>query len=305
MARKFVRQYILSVTTDQGEQITITNPLTLDFNITRQNLASLNTATFTIYNLKERTRMSIFHDLYDLSNYLPVTFYAGYKYGSKETDTLLAQCFKGHVKQAYSVRDGPNYKTIIECWDGGTALNTSFVSQTTPAGNPLKQLLTDLVGSMKNIVGGVVSDAFNQTSQRATTIFGPPVDLANQLTGGNFYIDSQTAFAIKNNEAIQGTINYIDSSIGIVDVPKRTGTQIDVTTIFEPRYIPSQEVILKSTSIPVYNGQYKITGINHSGTISDAVSSELKTSLTLSGLTINNIIKTNISEYFKTISAAT
>jgi hypothetical protein len=305
MARKFVRQYLLSVTSAQGEEINIVDPITLEFTVTRQNLASLNTATFTVYNLAERTRMSIFHDLYDTAKYLPVIFYAGYSYGTEETNTFLAQCFKGHIKQAYSVREGPNYKTIIECWDGGTALNNSFVSQTAPAGNPIKSLVQNLTSSMLNIGGAIIGDQFNQTTQRATTLFGAPVDLANKLTGGNFYIDSQTAFALGKDEAITGTLNIIDSSVGILEAPTRTGTQVEVTTLFEPRYVPSQEVILQSDAIPVYNGQYKLTGITHSGTISEAVCGELKTALTLSGLTINNIIKSNISEYFKTISAAT
>lgn len=304
MASKFLRQYLLSVTSAQGEEINITDPITVEFEITRQNLASLNTATFTVYNLAERTRMAIFHDLYDISTYLPVIFYAGYYTQTPKLDSFLAQCFKGHIKQAYSVREGSNYKTVIECWDGGTALNSSFTSQTVPAGQPIRSMLNNLVGSMANIAGAVIGDNFQEISQRATTFFGAPVDLANKLTGGNFYIDNQTAFAMKRDEAIEGTLNVIDNRIGILESPRRTGTQIEVTTTFEPRYVPSQQVLLNSTVTPIYNGQYKITGITHQGIISEAVNGDLRTNLILLGTTISDIIKNNISDYFKQISAA-
>lgn len=304
MASKFLRQYLLSVTSAQGEEINITDPISVEFEITRQNLASLNTATFTVYNLAERTRMAIFHDIYDISKYLPVVFYAGYNYGSEETNTFLAQCFKGHIKQAYSVREGSNYKTVIECWDGGTALNSSFTSQTVPSGNPVKSILNNLIGSMANIAGAVIGNQFEDVSQRATTLFGAPVDIANKISGGNFYIDNQTAFAMKRDEVIDGTLNVIDNRVGILESPRRTGTQIEVTTTFEPRYVPSQQVLLNSTVTPIYNGQYKITGISHQGIISDAVGGDLRTNLTLTGFVISDVIKTNVSDYFKQISAA-
>jgi hypothetical protein len=300
MARKFIRQYQLMVTSPQGEEIRIQNPITVEFDITRKNLASLNTATFTVYNLSERTRMKIFHDLYDTSTYLPVAFYAGYVYGSQETNTYAAQCFRGHVKQAYSYREGCDYKTVIECWDGGTALNNSFVSQTLPSGAKQQDVIKNLAQGMLNIVGSVVSDAFNTISNRATTLFGNPFDLLGKLTNNNFYVDSQTAFALKPDEAIKGTLNVIDETIGIVDSPKRTGTVVEVATIFEPRYVPSQEVILTSSTQLVLNGQYKLTGIQHRGIISDAVNGDCTTMLTLSALNIRKIITTNISNYFKT-----
>lgn len=303
MASKFLRQYLLSVTSAQGVEINITDPITVEFEITRQNLASLNTATFTVYNLAEPTRMAIFHDLYDISTYLPVIFYAGYYTQTPDTDSFLAQCFKGHIKQAYSVREGQNYKTIIECWDGGTALNSSFTSQTVPAGNSIKTILNSMIGNMANIAGSVIGNQFEETTQRSTTLFGAPVDLATKLTDNNFYIDNQTAFALKRDEAIDGELNVIDNSVGILESPKRTGTQIEVTTTFEPRYVPSQQVLLNSTVTPIYNGQYKITGITHQGIISEAVSGDLRTNLILLGTTISDIIKTNIRDYFKTIAA--
>jgi hypothetical protein len=298
MARKFIRQYVLTVTSGTGKLYTIKNPITVDFNITRQNLASLNTATFTLYNLKPQTRADLFHDLYDTSQFLPVKFFAGYGYLTSETDNFIAQCFNGHVKQAYSYRDGSDYKTVIECWDGGTALNNSFISMTMPAETSFKSILQNLASNMLNIAGAVISDKFSEITGRATTLFGSPFDIANKLTGNNFYVDNQTAFALKIDDALVGSLNVIDNSIGILDTPKRTGTQVEVTTMFEPRYGVSQEVLLKSASNPILNGQYKLTGMVHSGVISDAVSGDCKTQLTLTNLDINNLIKANINNYF-------
>ena len=63
---KFQRKYELTLETATGSTITITDPLTLEFSITRDTLASANTADFRIFNLGEFLQylvgsMEVFH----------------------------------------------------------------------------------------------------------------------------------------------------------------------------------------------------------------------------------------------------
>jgi len=291
---KFNRQFLLRVTTSTQEIVEITNPLTCEFDVSRKNLASLNTATFTIYNLNELTRQKIFKDIFDLDLVRKVEFWAGYAY---DKQTFLARCFAGEIKQAYSFRDGPDYKTVIDCWDAGKAAALGFSNQTMPAGTSIKDMVAKLIETMPNIIGATVSDQFDKKSARSTVLFGNQFDILSQITGGKFYVDSQQGFALKDDDAIAGDINLIDDKLGLLGTPRRSQSAVEVTMLFEPRFVVSQYCELQSTIEPIYNGVYKLTGIEHIGVISDAVSGECKTTVTLFNTNIKNVIKNNIINY--------
>jgi len=64
-------------------------------------------------------------------------------------------------------------------------------------------------------------------------------------------------------------------------VPRRQNTYIQVDIIFEPRIQVGQIVEIVSQIDPRFNGQWKVQGIKHSGTISGAVGGDCKTTLQL------------------------
>lgn len=295
MANKLNRVYSLKVRGGDGTLITITNPITVEFSITRQNLASLNQATFTIYNLNERTRLQIYKDPFDPSNVRPIEFYAGYNYDNKP---FIARCFAGEIREAYSFRDGVNYKTVLSCWDGGKAAAVGFGSSTFAAGTPFSSMIRSMVQTMPNILGSIISPQFdNQVNARPTTFFGNQLEQLNQVTGNNFYIDNQQGYALKNDDAIEGEINLIDEQLGLINTPRRNQTLVTLSMIFEPRLIPSQVVKLQSSAEPIYNGIYKLTGIEHNGIISETVAGELTTNVTLLNTNIKNLVKSAIFNY--------
>ncbi|NCX94760.1 MAG: hypothetical protein EBX40_08800, partial [Gammaproteobacteria bacterium] len=75
---KFDRRYLLKVETSDNTFVEITDPLTLDFNVVRNNLSSSNTASFTLMNLGPILRTQIFKDQYDMATFRAVQLYAGY-----------------------------------------------------------------------------------------------------------------------------------------------------------------------------------------------------------------------------------
>lgn len=296
MAFKFNRVYSLRLVTSTNEQINISNPTTCELSISRKNLASLNTANFVIYNLNQTTRNKIFKDIFDLQQVRPIEFWAGYEY---DKNTFVSRCFAGEIKQAYSIRDGCDYKTIIECWDGGKAASTGILGLTMPAGTSIKNQIVRLAQSMPNIIGAVVSDQFKGTSTRGTTFFGNQLDALSQLTEGCTYIDNQQLYCLKQDDVLQGELETIDSSLGLLDTPQRSQTLVELSMLFEPRLFPSQKVTVVSDVEAIYNGTYKLTGIDHTGIISDAVNGELKTKVTLLNVDIKNVIRQNIINYLK------
>jgi hypothetical protein len=80
-------------------------------------------------------------------------------------------------------------------------------------------------------------------------------------------------------DAFEGYVPVIDDNSGLLGVPEHEDAILTVRMIFEPRLVIGQKIEIKSQVAPMFNGQYKIYGIRHEGTISDAVSGKATTTL--------------------------
>ena len=87
---------------------------------------------------------------------------------------------------------------------------------------------------------------------------------------------------LQNNEVLSDvSIPKITSTSGLLGTPRRRDAQLEIDLIFEPKMVVGQLVEVESSTASVFNGQFKVIGIHHSGTISGAVASEVKTTLNL------------------------
>jgi hypothetical protein len=107
------------------------------------------------------------------------------------------------------------------------------------------------------------------------------MSLINQSTGDNFFIDLETAYVLKDNEVLNGSVTLIHSDTGLLGTPKREDTFLEFEMIFESSLILGQIIEIQSEIQKQYNGQYKIIGINHTGIISGAVAGKLTTKVQL------------------------
>jgi hypothetical protein len=273
---KFNRRYVLRVETPKRQSyVTITMPLTIEFNVVRNNLASANTANFVIYNLSSKTRDLLYKDQFDTSEFRAIQLFAGY---DDSKAGFLSRVFNGFIKMAGSHRDGSTWKTEIEAYDGYLAA-TSNVTTTLPAGTPLKDQILNLMNSFSNIQEKVIGNDFEEGSKRGIALMGDPMDALRQITQGKVYIDDQKAYALGPNDVVPSEIRLISSDNGLLGTPKKHQNLIEIEMLFEPRIKPSQLLELKSSGEKKYNGVYKVTGITHKGIMSDAVSGDCKTTL--------------------------
>lgn len=274
MAVKFNRTYQLTLDTVDGRSVRVEYPLTLQFQVNRNNLASACTASFTIYNLSPQTRSILVKDRLDTTNFKSVRFAAGY-------DDFLPVVFEGEIRSMQSFRRGPDYLTQVECWSGGYDMANAKTSLTVPAGTTVEALVRRLAADFKQVKKVVVGRKFGVDSKRATSISGNTVAAIKELVGYRFYIDNQVAYALDNNEVVAGELQVIDDNSGILETPRRQDKVVDVGILFEPRLRVGQRVELVSRSglapdasgnlvgtPSPWNGAYKVIGINHSGIIS-------------------------------------
>lgn len=268
---KFGRNYILEVQTQNGSTLTITLPFTIEFDITRNTLTSANVCQIRIYNLSQKNRNQIRFNVSDYGNFRGITLRAGY--GSN-----LPVVFSGNISQAWSVREGVNFITQIECYDGGFAFANAQTSVQYPAGTMQKDIIKNLAGSLPHVSLGVIGD-YPGALSRANSYSGSTTDILREITGSGFFIDNGKANALGTNEYIDNGsgIALINSASGLLGTPVLEQTIVRFDMLFEPGLTVGQRIQLDSITEQNFNGFYKVTAVKHRGMISEAVCGDVIT----------------------------
>lgn len=282
--KKFQRNFQLIVQVDEaGGTITITDPLTIEFYVSHKAMAAVNSSNFTILNLGLQKRLQIQKDRYSEKKYRSVEFRAGYG----GTYTTI---FKGNIQMAQSgKREGATeIFTEIEAFDGGYAMinsrtgNISGTNRAYGAGTPRSTVIKDLCSDLLGVgVGAIATESFPGQCLRGRSLNGPTQDLLKRETNNHFFIYNEKVYCLTNNDVIQGGIKLISSSTGLLGTPRRQGALLLVDILFEPGLTLGQVVDLESVVNPVYNGTYKVMGLEHRGVISAAVGGKCMTTVSL------------------------
>lgn len=284
MTQKFSRNYSLTIDPKDGDPaIVITLPFTCRFWVNRNTFAALNTLSVDIYNLSFANRKRIFQDRNNLQENIvngenvgrrSLSFSIGY-------GNLLYQVFSGDILQASSAREGVDIVTRIEAFGTVFDIASAQSNKTLAAGGTLGDLFKSLIGDFPNLQYGCVGD-WPQIIPRATVLNGNTWALIQQYSGGKCFIDNGKVYIMQDNEALASQdIPSIDESSGILETPRRESAFLTITTLLEASVRINQLINIASKVEPAYNGQYKVVGILHSGTISTAASGECRSTFSL------------------------
>lgn len=269
---KFGRNYKLTIQVADDEAIVIEYPVTIQFTVHRSISASLNTINLQIYNLSEKNRNRIFQDRFSPTRH-KLILEAGYD--------NLSTIFIGDIFEANSARQGTNLITSIDARDGYFDTNQTTVNTTIIKGQTRTELLNFLAAQYPDLKIGKIGN-FEGTLERAVVLEGNVYDQIKKYSNNNVFVDLEVINIFDENEfIINPDLPLIDASTGMLDTPRRDNAFITVTTLFEPRVIMGQNITLKSTITPQYNGVYKVLGTTHQGIISGAVNGRLVTILSL------------------------
>lgn len=255
-----------------GSTLTISLPFTIEFDITRSVLTSANVCQIRIYNLSELKRNFIRHNEFDYGNYRSIRLKAGY-------GDNLATVFQGNISQAWSVREGNNFITQIECFDGGFAYNNGLSNLNIPRGSDLKLAIAALAKDLPHITVGAIG-GYLGTLVRSNTYSGNTMQLLSDLTGGGAFIDSEKLNALRNNEFIAagGPPPVISSKSGLLGTPVLEQSYLHFDMLFEPLLNVGRLIILNSSTGSNFNGEYSVKAVKHRGVISSAVAGTAITS---------------------------
>ncbi len=265
MALKFGRRYDLRVGTESGNTLVIQPPFTIQFDIIRNTLTSANVCQFRIYNLSEKNRNQLRFNSSNYGELRPIEFRAGY-------GTNLPRVFTGNISQAWSVREGNNFITQIESYDGGFAFNNGTTNQEFPGDTTQRTVVENLIAELPNVELGVIGSGYDQVLGRGSSYSGNTASLLAELSGGGFFIDDGKANILSDNEYIEAPKTLIISpASGLLNTPVLEQTIVRFDMLFEPQLNAGYKVELDSVSGLNFNGEYKIVGVKHRGMISESV----------------------------------
>lgn len=289
MNAKYDRNYKLTLSGPSiNGELVIQRPFTIDFIVQRDSYSSVNRSTIRIFNLSEIHRNQIIHDQ---SNYSPfallkVTLQAGYGDGPQ-----WPVVFTGNANRAWSVREGVNFVTTIESFDGGDAFQNAVSNIQIPAGTVQKDVLEALLGDLipYGVSIGAVSD-FEGTLAKGASYSGNTIDLVRHLSNGNLFIDNLRANVLKPGDVIAGETLLINAASGLLNTPVKQQQILILELLFEPRLAIGTQVNVQSSTAATYNGYHQVVGIEHRATISSAVCGDAITILQLRAGTFDEVV---------------
>jgi hypothetical protein len=274
---KFGRNYVLEIETAGGKTVTVKPPFTVEFDIQRNDFSSSNVASFRIWNLNPDHRNQVRKNINDFTKFIAVTFRAGY--GGN-----LPVCFSGNINEAWSVREGVDFITEIQCYDFGflfvnAQTNRSF-GATTPLKDVIKEVASDLAvqlpdGTVKKIDVGIIGKSFEGTLTRDNSYCGATINILRELTGDSFFVDLGKLNVLSQTETLKALgISVISPATGLLNTPHLEQSILRFEMLFEPRLVVGQSIKLEGVGERALNGLHKVTSIHHHGMISDAVCGE-------------------------------
>jgi hypothetical protein len=270
---KFGRTYLLEVQRADGQILTVQLPFTIEFDITRNTLTSANICQIRIYNLGLENRNQLRFNVTNYGTFRGVKLRAGYG----ENPPLI---FSGNISSAWSVREGVNFITQIECYDGGFAFVNGHSSLSgLPAGTTQAELFSQLIDDLPHVQKGAIGNFTGQLS-RGNSYSGNTAHILTEESGGAFFVDQGFANVLQKNEYLANlpTIT-INSATGILGTPVLEEYIARFSMIFEPGLNVGQKVVIDSSTDPYFfigtnrsfSGEVIVTGVKHRGMISDAV----------------------------------
>lgn len=283
---KFGRNYRLEVQGNDNQTIIISLPFTIEFALSRVALGSVNTCQIRITGLGPTKRDNLRHDWTNYSTDKIVKLYAGY-------GDNMPLIFYGQVSQAWSIREGVDFVTTIQCQDGAFGAANSHIpsSATFPKGTPLLTVYKTLMSYVKNTKFGKIGDSFIYTNGPGSTLLtltssksftGDAIYNLIQLSGHAFFMDNGKTYILTNDEILntQGIVPIINYATGLLNTPLLEVSIVRFDMIFEPSLFVGQLIQLQSQTTPAINNAtignqkvnyYKIYSIKHRCTISPAV----------------------------------
>lgn len=276
MSLKFNRDYRILIELTDGTALDIKPPFTIDFTIQRQTLSTANSLDLNILNLNPAIRRQLFQDRYLIEGFNKIVVQAGY-------NNELSTVYVGNIYEAQSQSRGGDTEVItqIKSRDGFLDVALTQSNRTFNSNTSAKEIINALINDLPNVKKGGVG-GFDKVYKRPVTVEGNSYENIKKYSNNNTFIDNNKIYALDQSEILPGSAYVLDESTGLLETPVKQETLLRLKTLFAPQLNVGRIANVKSRIEPIFNGQYKIIGLTHSGTISEGVGqNDLTTDVTM------------------------
>ncbi|MDE1487649.1 hypothetical protein KKI90_15155 [Xenorhabdus bovienii] len=265
--RQFGRQIKLNIGNTK-ESIEITN-LRIAFDISKTITSEPNPATIQIYNLNQSHRNLITSKTYDR-----VSLAVGYE--------ELRVIYMGDIIEAITLRDGLDFVIQLTCGDGYEAYTSALVNKTLAAGATDTSILAEAAKSMK-VGGGVVDLPKDRVLPRGKVLTGNARDIMHKIArnnGADWSVQDGNITVLPKSKVLADNEGFVLSQeTGMIDSPEKTDDGLSLSCLLNP-FMRIGGLVRVQSIISEYNGDYKITELEHSG---DFMSDDWTTKITCIG----------------------
>ena len=252
MYDRFNRNYSLEIITLDNKKITIQPELRITFDVTKSVKGGLNNGTIQIYNLSQTHRNLIVKDE-DLSeedkekkeeknktdaqkeaekkaselkdagirtlpaDYMQFELKAGY--------SKIETIFKGAISKASSKKQGAEFITTIEAYDGLYDMQNSYTSKVVK-GKISEQVIKD----MPTIKKGKITEQNPLLRPRVLVGNSFKILEENLALNETYYVDDGVIHIIKEKEVTSGYIPLVNSETGLLNTPEKLQKEVKFET---------------------------------------------------------------------------
>ncbi|GHU26614.1 hypothetical protein FACS1894152_1590 [Bacilli bacterium] len=220
---KFGRKYLLKIQDRQGK-IWQMDKFNIDFSVTKNINGNSNGGKITIRNLEEETRNLFLKDR--MANSSKDMRYCSLStgYGDQPLNLILS----GSIFECHSSRSGVDVNTDIQVIDGFNFYQNGFMNKPYSRGTAKSVIVADIVKEAKKYgltVGQV--DNIEGTLDNKLTINSELRQI--KLDGYNIFVENEQLNIIRTGGHIKAKALLISSETGLLDVPTRYDSYIEVT----------------------------------------------------------------------------
>jgi hypothetical protein len=281
MYDRFNRNYSLEIITFNNQKITIQPEIKITFDVTKSVNGGLNSGTVQVYNLSETKRNQIVKDE-DLeeedkekkeekkskeekkeekkeegvrilpADYMQFELKAGY--------SKIETIFKGAISKASSKKQGADFVTSIEAYDGLYDMQNSYTSKVVK-GKVSEQIIKD----MPTVKKGKITEQNPLLRPRVLVGNSFKILEENLALNETYYVDDGVIHIIKEKEVTSGYIPLVNSETGLLNTPEKTQKEVKFETMMNPLLRIGGLMQLESLYDKRFNGVYKINTIHYTG----------------------------------------
>ncbi|MEK9497051.1 hypothetical protein V2H77_11410 [Photorhabdus sp. P32] len=278
--KQFGRQLKLNIGNEK-ESIEITN-LRVAFEVSKTITSEPNPATIRVYNLNQSHR-----NLITSKTYNKISLAIGYE--------ELRVIYTGDIIEVVTLRDDLDFIIELTCGDGYEAYTGALVNKTLKAGATDADILAEATKSMK-AGNGVIDLPKDRALPRGKVLTGNARDVMHKIArnnGADWSVQDGNMVVLPKNKVLADNEGFVLSQeTGMIGSPEKTDDGLQITCLCNPALRIGGLIRIRSI-IPEYNGDYKITELEHSG---DFMSDDWNTLITCTGgkyQKVNNEQKSN------------